>query len=141
MSLDLLSVQDQIILRLKELPQDVYETTAPTDSKLLFDANGNMLPYIVVEFSDIYDSPEIGGIISTKYDLKNSSIIVSCIGPTQRSSRQVANAVRDKLLGYKPFNAGELNVLPGGVTYTLLEPKPARYVSELAFEFAVNTVW
>lgn len=141
MSLNLLAIQDDIVEKLKELPQSVYETSAPEDSKLKFDSNNNLLPYIVVEFTDMYDGADMGGILSTRYDVKRSTILVSCVAPTQRAARQVAGAVRDKLLGFKPADAGELRISIGGAAYTLNEYKPARYVSELAFEFPVNTVW
>jgi hypothetical protein len=141
MSLDLLAVQDSIVTKLNELPQNIYETTAPEDSKLPFDAAGIMLPYIVVEFSDMYESTGAAGIVSSAYDVKTSYIIVSCIGPTQRSSRQVAQAVRQKLTGYVPVNAGEMILAGGGQAYTTVNQKVSRYISQVAFTFQVNTVW
>jgi hypothetical protein len=141
MSLNLLAVQDSIVTKLNELAQDVYETTAPDDSKLKFDANGMVLPYIVVEFADMYDNPTASGILSTKYDVKTSYIVVSCVGPTERSSRQVAQVVRDKLTGYSPADAGELTLAGGGLSYTVADIKPNRYVAEIGFTFPVNTIW
>lgn len=140
MSLDLLSVHDQITAKLRELPQDVYETTAPDDSKLRFDAQGNVLPYIVVIYSDMYENTDTNGILGTRYDTKVSYADVLCIGPTERSARQVANVVRDKLLGFKPTDAGELR-LEGGTAYAVKDNKPNRYSSEVSFAFPVNTVW
>jgi hypothetical protein len=140
-SLNLLAVQDSIVTKLNELAQDVYETTAPDDSKLKFDANGMVLPYIVVEFADMYDNPTASGILSTKYDVKTSYIVVSCVGPTERSSRQVAQVVRDKLTGYSPADAGELTLAGGGLSYTVADIKPNRYVAEIGFTFPVNTIW
>lgn len=141
MSLDLLSVQDAIVTKLGELAQDVYETTAPDDTRLRFDTNGMILPYIVVEFADMYDSADGAGIISTKYDVKTSYIVVSCVGPTQRSARQVTQLVREKLTGFTPSNAGELTLAGGGLSYTVADSKPNRFVSEIGFTFKVNTVW
>lgn len=141
MSLNILAVHDQIATKLKELPQDVYETSAPDDSKLRFNANGMILPYIVIEYSDMYPAPEGRGIVSSKYDVGQSFIIVSCVGPTERSVRQVADLVRDKLTGFKPTDAGELTPSGGGVGYTAQDPKPNRYITELGFTFMVNTVW
>lgn len=141
MSLNLLAVQDQIAAKLRELAQDVYETTAPEDSKLRFDSSGMILPYIVVEYSDMAESPLGNGILSTIYDVKSSSIIVSCIAPTERSARQVAGLVREKLTGFKPTDAGELRLEVGGTAYTSADAKPNRYISELGFSFPVNTVW
>jgi hypothetical protein len=140
MSLDLLAVQDQITAKLRELAQDVYETTAPDDSKLRFDANGMILPYIVVRYSDMYDSIDSRGVVSSRYDTKVSYADVMCIGPTDRSVRQVAGLVRDKLLGFTPSDAGELRI-DGGTHYVGIDPKPNRFEAELSFVFPVNTVW
>lgn len=141
MSLNLLAVHDEIATKLRELAQDVYETSAPDDSKLRFDANGMILPYIVIEYSDMYPATEGRGIVSSRYDVGQSFIVVSCVGPTERSVRQVADLVRGKLLGFKPSDAGELVPSGGGAAYTEQDAKPNRYISELGFTFMVNTVW
>jgi hypothetical protein len=140
MSLNLLAVQDEITAKLNELPQDIYETSPPEDSKLKFSSSGILLPYIVIEFSDMYDSNNVRGILSSRYDVKESYITISCIAPTQRAARQVAGAVRDKLLGFIPADAGELR-LEGSSTTTISDLKTNRYVTELNFIFIVNTVW
>lgn len=141
MSLDLLAVQDQIATKLRELPQDVYETSAPDDSKLKFDTNGTILPYIVIEYSDMYESGQSKGILSSKYDMAESFVIVSCIGPTERSVRQVADAVRNKLTGFIPVDAGELKFSGGNRYFAGQDARPNRYVAEVSFVFAVNIVW
>jgi hypothetical protein len=141
MSLDLLSIQDEITAKLKEIPQDVYETTAPDDSKLKFDPSGMILPYVVIEYSDMYPGIERGGIISSRYDVGRAYAIVSCVGPTQRSARQVANVVRDKLTGFIPADAGEMVPSGGSISYTEADAKPNRFVAELSFTLPVNTVW
>lgn len=137
----LIDVQDEIVAQLNELAQDVYETTPPDDTKLRFDPTGIILPYIVVEFSDAYETDAATGIVSTRFDMKESSIIVSCIGPTERSARQVAGLVRDKLVGFIPAGCTELKPIVGGVTYSQPEAKTNRYISELAFSFKLDTVW
>jgi len=141
MSLNLLAVQDQITTKLRELSQDVYETSAPDDSRLKFDSNGTILPYIVIEFSDMYESGAAKGILSAQYNIAESFIIVSCIGPTERSVRQVADLVRGKLTGFIPEDAGELKFSGGNRYYAGQDSRPNRYVAEVSFTFAVNTVW
>jgi len=141
MSLNLLAVQDQITAKLNELAQDVYETSPPEDSRLKFDSSGMILPYIVIEFADMYESAQAGGILSSKYDVMTSYIIVSCVAPTQRAARQVAEVVRSKLTGFIPTDAGELVLSGGGVSYASENPKANRFVAEIAFTFPVNTVW
>lgn len=141
MSLNLLAVQDQITAKLSEIPQNVYEVSAPDDSKLPFDASGMVLPYAVIEFSDMYEMPGVGGIMSTKYNTSESFVTVSCIGPTQRSARQVADVVRNKLTGFIPEDAGELRLFGGLRYFATQDAKPNRYVAEVSFIFVVNTVW
>ncbi len=141
MSLDLLSVQDSITAQLSTIPQDVYETTAPDDSKLRFDSNGTVLPYVVIQFSDMYESGVGSGIISSKYNLAEAYVIVSCIGPTERSARQVADVVREKLTGFTPVNGGEMKMLGRSVFFTTKDSKPDRFVTEVSFTLPVNTVW
>jgi hypothetical protein len=141
MSLNLLNIQDQIAQKLREIPQDVYETSAPDDSKLTFDANGNILPYAVIEFSDLQELGLGNGIIGARYNTMQSYIIVSCIGPTERSSRQVADVVRNKLTGFKPTDAGELRLAVGSRVFTIQDVRPNRYTAEVAFTFIANTVW
>ncbi len=141
MSLNLLAVHDQITAKLSEIPQAVYEIAAPDDSKLAFDSNGMILPYVVVEFSDMYEAVGAGGILSSKYDVGESFATVSCIGPTQRSARQVADVVRNKLTGFIPEDAGELRLFGGSRYFATQDAKPNRYVAEVSFSFMVNTVW
>jgi len=140
MSLNLLAIQDEIAAKLRELPQTVYETDVPADVKLTFASNGLFNPYIVIEFSDMQDGAYAGSILSSKYSTKTSYIIVTCVAPTERASRQVAGLVREKLTGFTPNDAGELK-LSGGQSYTSSETKTNRYISEVAFTFPVNTIW
>jgi hypothetical protein len=70
-----------------------------------------------------------------------SYIIASCIGPTERSSRQVADVVRNKLTGFKPNDAGELRLAVGSRVFTIQDVRPNRYTAEVAFTFIANTVW
>jgi hypothetical protein len=141
MSLNLLAIQDEITAKLREIPQDVYETSAPDDSKLKFDPNGNILPYVVLEFSDMQEIGLGNGIVGSKYNLMQSYVIASCIGPTERSTRQVADVVRNKLTGFIPADAGELRLAVGSKVFTLQDVRPNRYTTEVAFIFTANTVW
>lgn len=140
MSLNILAVQDQITAKLRELPQDVYETSAPDDTKLRFDDAGNLLPYIVVQYADMYPGNQ-NGITGARYDMGNSYALITCVSSNQRAARQVADLVRDKLTGFVPEDGGELRYAGGAVDYANPDAKPNRYVAEVSFTFAVNTAW
>ena len=141
MSLDLLSIQDEIVNELNDLPQDVFVTAVPDDSKVPHGANGLFLPYIVALFSDMKEMASGNGITSVRHNPGISYCVIQTYAPTERAARQVSNLVRDKLTGFKPNDAGELR-LSGGKTYSTVETNavPKKYVSEVAFTFVVNTV-
>ncbi len=143
MSLDLLAVHNQITEKLRDdLAQDVYETSVPNDTKIAHGANALFNPYVVVSYGDMTEAALGRGIVSSRYNTGMSYCVVRCIAPTQMAARQVANLVRDSLLGFQPSDAGELRVA-GGRNYAKTDGNaiPGSFVAELAFTFAVNTVW
>lgn len=141
MSLNLIAVHDQITAKLRELPQDVYETAAPDDSKLRFDSSGRMLPYIVLQYSDMYPTGVGNSILGAKYDAAQSYLLVTCVSETERAARQVADSVKNKIVGFQPTDGGEIRFEGGSIAYASAEGKAKRYVSEIGFLFQVNTVW
>lgn len=139
MGLSLLPIEDEIITRLKQLPQTVYENGVPDDAQLPY-SNGAMLPFLVPFFGGFARALDGHGIISSRQDLGESYVIIQCVGPTERSSRQVADLVRDKMMGFKPNDAGELT--PAGNSRFItpdFSSRPAKYISEVTFRYVVNT--
>jgi hypothetical protein len=139
MGLSLIPIEDEIIEKLKELPQAVYENGVPDDANLQY-SNGTMLPFIVPFFGGYSRALDGHGITSSRQDLGESYVIIQCVGPTERSSRQVADIVRDKITGFKPNDAGEM--IPSGSSRYVtpdFSSRPAKYISEATFRYAVNT--
>lgn len=139
--MSLLAVQDEIVAQLNLLPQTVYDDGVPEDTKLTFDTNGILLPYIVVEHSGVTASVTGKPITGVKDASGESGISVLCVAPTQRASRQVAELVRQNLTGFKPTASGELTPVSAPYTYIDGTARPVRYVSEIVFGFALNNVW
>ena len=139
MGLSLLPIEDEIITKLKELPQTVYENGVPDDANLAY-SNGTMLPFIVPFFGGFARAIDGRGITSVRHDLGESYIIIQCVGPTERSSRQVADLVREKMTGFIPNDAGEM-VPASNSRYVTpdFSSRPAKYISEVTFRYAVNT--
>jgi hypothetical protein len=139
MGLSLLPIEDQIITKLKELPQTVYENGVPDDANLVY-SNGTMLPFIVPFFGGFARAIDGRGITSVRHDLGESYIIIQCVGPTERSSRQVADLVRNKMTGFTPSDAGEMIPASNSRYVTPdFSSRPAKYISEVTFRYAVNT--
>lgn len=141
MALALLPVQDQITTKLNELSQTVYENAVPEDKQLTY-TDGKLLPFIVASYAGFVQIPMERGITGPRADLGKSAVTVMCVGPTERSARQVADLVVDKLTGFKPSDAGVLEPETVGKTYSVSDSasRPVKYVSEVSFTFAVNTV-
>lgn len=138
MALSLLPVQDSIVVKLNELAQTVYENGVPDDTQLEYQ-NGIMLPFIVPFFGGYARSTDGRGIVSSRQDLGQSYCIIQCVGPTERSSRQVADSVREKMTGFIPTDAGEMR--PVGNSRVVLpdfSSRPAKYVTEVTFTYPVN---
>lgn len=139
MGLSLIPIEDQIVTRLKELPQTVYENGVPDDANLQY-SNSVMLPFIVPFFGGFSRSLDGKGIVSSRQDLGESYVVIQCVAPTERSSRQVADIVRDKMTGFIPSDAGEM--IPSGSPRFVtpdFSSRPAKYISEVIFRYAVNT--
>ena len=142
MALSLLPVHDQITNKINELSQDVYVTSVPDEAVLRYDANGLLLPYIIVNYSGIVQIRTERGITGPRQDLGRSYAVVSCVGPTERSTRQVMDLVVDKLTGFQPTDAGYLSPETVGRPYASYDSnsRPVKYVTDIVFNFAVNTV-
>lgn len=141
MALALLPIHDQITTKLSELPQTVYENGVPDDKQLTY-VDGKLLPFIVANYAGFVQMPMERGITGPRADLGRSAVTVLCVGPNERSARQVADLVVDKLTGFKPSDAGVLEPETAGKTYSVYDSasRPVKYVSEVSFTFAVNTV-
>jgi hypothetical protein len=137
----LLSVQDAITTKVNELSQDVYVTAVPDDVKIKHSTTGLFLPYIVILFADVQEAANGQGITSSRNNLGVSFCAIECVAPTERAARQVAELVRDKLVGFIPTGAGEMRIA-GGRTYGSVDTDavPKKYTSEISFRYLINAV-
>lgn len=142
MALSMLPIQDQITTKVRELNQDVYDNGVPEDGSLNYTTDGVMLPFIVLRFSGFVQVPTERGITGPREDLGRSYVEAVCVGPNERSVRQVADLVVDKLTGFQPTDGGLLMPEVTGKPYVVYDSnsRPVKYVSEIGFTFAVNTV-
>lgn len=142
MALNLLPVQDLITAKLSELPQTVYENSVPDDKLLEHSPDGMMLPFIVVRHSGFIQQANERGITGPRQDLGRSFAEVMCVGPTERSARQVLDVVTDKLTGFEPAGGSILTPEGIGKPYAVYDSsgKASKFVCDITFSYAVNTV-
>lgn len=142
MALSMLPIQDQITTKLRELNQDVYDNGAPEDATLNYSSDGVMLPYIIIKYAGFVQLASERGVTGPRQDLGRSYVECVCMGPNERTVRQVADLVVDKLTGFQPSDAGILFPETTGKPYVKSDSgaRPVVYASEVGFTFAVNTV-
>lgn len=142
MSLQLLPIQDQITTKLRELAQDVYDNGVPEDASLRYSPDGLLLPFIVAKYASFVQVASERGITGPKQDLGRSYVEIMCVGPNERSVRQVLDLVNEKLTGFQPTGAGYLQPEGVGKPYVVYDPnsRPVKYAVDMGFTFAVNTV-
>lgn len=140
-----LSVEDEITNLVKTIPHvDVYEGPMSDEkfAALLEDTN-QIKPFITISFGGLIDPRRrINGIVGAKAKSYDTTFIVRCVASTDRTSRQVRDLVKDKVLGYVPTNCSEIDMaLFGGTGEVSSLGNPTRYASVQAYRFLLNSDW
>lgn len=138
-----LSVQDEIVGVLKTIPHvDIHEGNFSDEDFATLVANSDALkPFVTIQFGGMIDPRRrINGITGAKAHSHDVTIVVRCVGSTDRISRQVWQLVWDKLIGYVPVNCGEIRAaLYGGTGQVSSLGNPTRYAAVQAFALLVNS--
>jgi hypothetical protein len=138
-----LSVQDEIVGVVKTIPHvDVYEGNLSDEDFATLVANSDALkPFITISFGGMIDPRRnVNGITGAKAHSHDVTIVVRCVGSTDRMSRQVWQLVWDKLIGYMPANCSEIRAaLYGGTGQISSLGNPTRYASVQAFTMLINS--
>lgn len=111
------TIQDEILAFLQTtVPWTVGETGVP-DISQLETVNGQVKPYIVVQFGDIAPGGNraMSGAFDDDYQM---SLYITVIGPTAKMARSISNTVLQQFLG-KTFDwAGQIRKRSGGGMYS-----------------------
>lgn len=138
-----LVVQDEIVDVLKTIPHvDIHEGNISDEDFATLVANSDALrPFITIQFGGMIDPRRrVNGITGAKAHSHDVTIVVRCVGSTDRISRQVWQLVWDKLIGYMPVNCGEIRAaLYGGTGQVSSLGNPTRYAAVQAFTLLVNS--
>lgn len=140
MSLDFRPTRKEIVARLRELPQDLYESVVPDDSELRT-SGGIILPYNVIMWTNPILVTRGRGIVGVRKDLFSMTCTVHSISPNYESAVDTHAGVFDKLTGFQPINASELRPWGGFSTDTSTDKaKPTKYIHSQGFSMYVNTI-
>jgi hypothetical protein len=134
------TVQDEITALLKTIPQvDVYR--GKTSDEVIKLVGESIAPFITINFGGLI-KPRRGtnGITGAKASSNIMEFTIRCIASTDENASYVAQAAWDKLIGYVPANAGEIDsVLYGGVGEVSALGNPTRFGSVQSYACLVNS--
>lgn len=137
-----LAVQDEITDVLETIPHiDVHRGNISDEDFATLVANSDSLkPFVTINFGGMVDPRRrVNGITGAKNHSHDVTIVVRCVGSTDRISQQVWQLVWDKLIGYVPVNCGEIHAaLYGGTGQVSSLGNPSRYAAVQAFTLLVN---
>lgn len=149
MTQDLFTTQQDILNRLKTLfgADIVFDTDYPAPEFEPMDTNGVTLKtYMVVRFNDSVKNIRGGGFGGARYDELYTLVDVLVVGATPERARTLAygaNGVLDRMVGYVPVDAGEMNKHGGGQVFVASDgtgARPAQFIARCSFRLSVNMV-
>lgn len=128
-------IEDDIIARIKTVISRVYVTEVPSDITPTY-------PLVVCYFGGPLRTIKDHGMRSVRSDTLLAYLTVQIISLSDTSARDIADLIRDKLLGYIPVNSGEM-IPEGGLGYSkaAVNAAPVKYYRELAFTFTTNLAY
>lgn len=149
MTQDLFTTQQDILNKLEsEFGADiVFDTDYPAPEYEPMEANGTVLKtYMVVRFNDSVKNIRGGGFGGARYDELYTLVDVLVVGSSPERARTLAygaNGVLDKMVGYQPVDAGEMNKHGGGQVFVASDgtgARPAQFIARCSFRLAVNMI-
>lgn len=138
---NLVEIQDSIAAYIRaQFPNyDVHEDDVIDDSYLL-KLNNKIKPYIVLEWDGIQRNAAATSFAGARFDEYNAAVNVIVVAPTGKQARQSFNVIFDKLIGWKPVNAGALIPAGGSGNYVINDEagKPHVYLASGMLQFSIN---
>src|SRR5690625_4760223 len=102
-------IMDQIGIEFQGQKVSVFQGEyVPVSETVKVDKAGNFQPYIVVSFSGLYDGPD-KSIVSAKYDTKRAVFQVYTVAQDDRTSQIMRDRVNERLIGFEPYDGGEIS--------------------------------
>jgi len=103
--------------------------------------NGTFSPYVVLRFGDMAQG---GGrsFAGARGDQYYMMFDFMCVAGSPELAEQVQSKVIDVMLGWTPANAGQLNKMPGGSSFLVVDSddKPLAFLAVASFRVNFNIV-
>lgn len=133
MALSTAQTEDDILSVIRSETPRVFVTEVPPGESPAY-------PYAVVYFADPIRSARGRHITSTRDDLMVGYFTVQITSRDDASARTIKDRVKNALVGYRPFDSGEITS-NGGLSYSraATNTSPVLYYREMGFSYPTNT--
>lgn len=141
--MSLISGQDEILARVRTIPNiGVYDDELPDEViPETIPGTDQIRPFVTISFGGLVEAPRrVNGIAGADKDTGETTIVVQGVGSTPRAAKAAVEAVRNKLVGFKPVNCGEIRfALFGGTGKLSHLGNPTRYASNQSLRYYQNS--
>lgn len=144
--MSVLDQQDEIVAQLRTIAFgptliDVVEGATSDEEMKVVIAGMGMKPFIVVNFAGFSQTARrMKHMTGAKYNSREGIFSVTCVANTDRVTRQVWEKVLEKMEGFEPTNAGEIEpalfASTGKISFL---GSPSRFTSIQTFTFISNS--
>lgn len=136
--------QDEIVALVKTIPNiGVHDDELPDEviPEMIPGAVDQIRPFATISFGGLVEAPRrMNGIAGADKDTGETTIVIQGVGSTPRAARAVVEKVREKLVGFKPTNCGEIRfALFGGTGKLSHLGNPTRYASNQSLRYYQNS--
>ena len=143
MTIDPYTSQQQILAHYRaNLPAfiEVFEGGVPDGKAIPLDANGKIMPHLVVAFAGLTKpSRGVNGIIGATEDSFLQGFSTYAIAGDDDAARQVHSVAWGKIIGFEPTNCGEVSpAFFAGIGEISTLGQPTRYSAAQSYRYLIN---
>lgn len=104
-------------------------------------SDGTFTPYVGIIWGGPIATTRDRGIVGVRHDLMTAYATVRVVAPDANTCRFLHNKVFNLVVGYRPYNSGELEPR-AGMAYSNgnAQIRPTRYYREHSFVYRTNTI-
>lgn len=140
--IDLSATEEDILnhLRTGMAPVPVIDTETE-DEFLDSVGDGDFSPFVGVVWGGPITTTRDRGIVGVRHDLMTGYVTVRVVAPDMTVLRLLHRKAFNLMLGYRPYNSGELEPR-AGMAYSIgnAQVQPTRYYREDAYTYRTNTI-
>lgn len=141
--MSLIDSQDEILALVRTIPNiGVHDDEMPDEIQPEIIPGSDLIrPFVTISFGGLVEAPRrVNGIAGADKDTGETTIVIQGVASTPRGAKAAVEAVREKLVGFKPTNCGEIRfALFGGTGKLSHLGNPTRYASNQSLRYYQNS--